>query len=532
MKTKDLKNSILQLAVKGKLVAQDPADEDASILVERIRKEKHRLISEGKTKFPKGGESIIYTGSDGLPYEKRVDKKGKVISETCIQDEVPFEIPNTWTWLRLPEITAVRIGKTPSRHNDRYWQQGTIPWFSISDMRDGCLVDRTKEKVTQQALDDCFKTGTVPAGTLLMSFKLTIGKTTITAVDGVHNEAIVSLISFLDVSDAIRNYLLYVLPLVVQNGETKSAIKGKTLNSKSLAKLLIPLPPLGEQQRIVERVRDLLPLVEEYGDLEDEREALDQVLPDRLRKSILQQAVSGKLVAQDPADEDASILVERIRKEKHRLISEGKTKFPKDGESIIYIGSDGCHYEKHIDKKGKVISETCIQAEIPFEIPNTWTWARLGTLCNFGSCKSIEYKKVPPGSWVLNLEDIESGTGRFTIKRKMNSKGSAKHCFSAGMVLYSKLRPYLNKVVVAKENGVSTPEIIPLDFRGHIIPRFAQLMLMSPGFVDYAKKCSYGVKMPRLGTKDGANALMAIPPLTEQQRIVERVQELLNLCCE
>ena len=127
----------------------------------------------------------------------------------------------------------------------------------------------------------------------------------------------------------------------------------------------------------------MLPLVEEYGELEDEREALDQVLPDRLRKSILQQAVEGKLVAQDPGDEDASILVERIRKEKHRLISEGKAKFPRGGESIIYIGSDGCHYEKHIDKKGKVLSDICIQEEIPFEIPSTWTWARLDSVSTY-----------------------------------------------------------------------------------------------------------------------------------------------------
>ena len=264
-----------------------------------------------------------------------------------------------------------------------------------------------------------------------------------------------------------------------------------------------------------------MPLVEEYGELEDAREELDAALSGRLRKSVLQMAVQGKLVPQDPADEPASVLLERIRGQRRKLIAEKKMRAPKGGESVIYAGSDGRRYEKRIDSKGRESDPTCIEDEIPFEIPDSWEWARLGSLCNFGKCQNIEYGCVAVGTWNLDLEDIEKETG--TILRKKlkaaGENGSTKHIFDAGMVLYSKLRPYLNKVVVADEGGVCSSEILPLDF-GQLNAEYAQLALMEPGFVEYAKGCAYGVKMPRLGTEDGKQWLVAIPPLPEQHRIV------------
>ena len=255
-----LRKSVLQMAVQGKLVPQDPADEPASVLLERIREQRRKLIAEKKVRAPKGGESVIYTGSDGRRYEKRIDKKGCIVSDKCIENEIPFDIPDGWAWTRLPGIVNIGIGKTPSRHEPEYWLNGTVPWFSISDMNDGETVFKTKEKVSSLACENCFKSELVSAGTLLMSFKLTIGKTSIMGVDGVHNEAIVSIAPYIDKADALRDYLLWVLPLFAKGGNTKSAIKGATLNSKSLAALLIPLPPLAEQQRIVEQIQALVSL--------------------------------------------------------------------------------------------------------------------------------------------------------------------------------------------------------------------------------------------------------------------------------
>ena len=243
-----------------------------------------------------------------------------------------------------------------------------------------------------------------------------------------------------------------------------------------------------------------------------------------LKDSILQMAVQGKLVQQDPNDEPASVLLERIREERARLIKEKKIKAPKGGESVIYRGSDGGYYEKR--GSGDPV---CIDDEIPFEIPESWEWSRLGSLCNYGQCTNIEYGDIADGTWVLELEDIEKDAGGITVKRfKNGGSGSTKHVFHPGEILYSKLRPYLNKVVVADEDGAATSEILPLDFLGLIEPEYAQLALMSPHFLEYANACSYGVKMPRLGTEDGQKALIPVAPYAEQSRIVVAVERALQ----
>ena len=293
------------------------------------------------------------------------------------------------------------------------------------------------------------------------------------------------------------------------------------LSANNFQSFLYPIPPLAEQRRIVERIAELMPLVEEYGKLEDAREELDAALPDRLRKSVLQMAVQGKLAPQDPADEPASVLLKRIREQRRKMIAEKKMKSPKGGESVIYTGSDGRRYEKRVDAKGRESEPVCIEDEIPFEIPEGWEWARLGSLCDFGKCQNVEYEDVAEGAWNLDLEDIEKDSG-IILRKKRKTKGeggSTKHAFSSGAVLYSKLRPYLNKVVIADEDGVCSSEILPLNFLG-LNNEYAQLTLMEPGFVEYAKECSYGVKMPRLGTDDGKRWLVAVPPMGEQHRIV------------
>ena len=179
------------------------------------------------------------------------------------------------------------------------------------------------------------------------------------------------------------------------------------------------------------------------------------------------------------------------------------------------------------EKVGKEVR--CIADEIPFEIPDSWEWVRLGSICNFGECISAAPGVIPDEAWVLDLEDIEKDTGRLIqIKTKKETKcTSTKHAFEAGQILYSKLRPYLNKVVIAPNSGFCTSEILPLRFYGNLFIPYIQRFLMSPGFVEYTIQCSYGVKMPRLGTDDGKAAFVPIPPLSEQQRIVEKIEELL-----
>lgn len=243
-----LKKSILQEAIQGRLVAQNASDEPASVLLERIKEEKQRLVKEGKLKKKDVIDSTIFRGDDNKYWEKRGNEN------LCIDDEIPFDLPSSWQWVRFGSIVKMRIGKTPPRGDVNYWSNGTTPWISISDMSDYGFIDKTKEQVSDFAIESAFGNNIVPAGTLIMSFKLTVGRTSILNIDAVHNEAIISIIPYIDNDHSLRDYLFYILPLIANLGDSKDAIKGKTLNSNSLYNLLIPLPPLTEQKRIINAI--------------------------------------------------------------------------------------------------------------------------------------------------------------------------------------------------------------------------------------------------------------------------------------
>ena len=242
-----LKKSVLQYAIEGKLVPQCEEDGTAEDLLQEIRAEKQHLYTEGKLKKKDLAHSTIFRGEDNKYFEK----KGEEI--ICIDEEIPFDIPDSWEWVRLGCISKFSIGKTPERGNSRYWENGVYPWVSISDMKPNEYIHSTREKVSQDAVDKCF--GDIsPKGSLLMSFKLTIGRTSILQMESYHNEAIVTLTPFIDLNYTLRNYLFYILPVTSNMGESNDAIKGKTLNSKSLFNILIPLPPMIEQQKIIHKI--------------------------------------------------------------------------------------------------------------------------------------------------------------------------------------------------------------------------------------------------------------------------------------
>ena len=243
-----LKKSILQEAIKGKLVYQDSQDGTASELISRIHEEKLKLLKEGKLKKKDILNSVIYKGEDNKYYEKI---GGKTLD---ITEDIPFDLPESWSWCRLSSIVHYRIGKTPARGETAYWEPGTIPWVSISDMKEYGVVVHTKESVSPKA---AALLGPIsPRGTLLMSFKLTVGRTAILDINAYHNEAIISIWPFLD-STSLRSYLFHTLPILANLGDSKDAIKGKTLNTSSINNLLIPLPPSEEQIRIVNRITEL-----------------------------------------------------------------------------------------------------------------------------------------------------------------------------------------------------------------------------------------------------------------------------------
>jgi len=245
------KKSILQEAIQGKLVPQLTEEGTAQDLLEQIKIEKLNLVKVGKLKKSALATSVIFRGDDNKYYEQ--------IGENCndITDEIPFDLPYNWCWCRFSNIVSMTIGKTPARGEQTYWINGKYNWVSISDMVDGGSISTTKEKVSDLAVKEVFSAPISEKGSLLMSFKLSIGKTSILDIDAYHNEAIITISPIIDKEYAMRNYLFKVLPLIANLGESKDAIKGKTLNSKSLSNLLIPLPPLQEQQRIIEQMNRL-----------------------------------------------------------------------------------------------------------------------------------------------------------------------------------------------------------------------------------------------------------------------------------
>ena len=239
----------------------------------------------------------------------------------------------------------------------------------------------------------------------------------------------------------------------------------------------------------------------------------------KAKSKILDLAIRGQLVPQDPADEPASVLLERIRAEKEELIKQGKIKRDKK-ESFIFRGEDNSYYLR----TGELVESL---EDWDFEeLPDGWSVCCLGELCDYGNCTNIDTADIADSAWILDLEDIEKDSGIVLQKVRQGERnaGSTKHRFHKGQVLYSKLRPYLNKVVLADEDGYCTSEILPLEFDRNILPQYARYFLMSPTFLRYANKCSYGVKMPRLGTTDGKKAIIPVPPVKEQKRIVMAIE--------
>ena len=290
-----------------------------------------------------------------------------------------------------------------------------------------------------------------------------------------------------------------------------------SLSMKDIAKVEIPLPLIEKQHELSEL---FVETQKKYKELLEESEKQKSYVK-QLRQNILQEAIEGKLteewrkenpVVKGNPDFDAEALFEKIQEEKCHTDSELPL------ETSLRIRNSK-----------KKVFEPIAENEQPFEIPEGWKWVRLGELCNFGNCQSIEPNSLKPNDWILDLEDIEKDTGRIISIRSFfeNKSQSTKHIFHKGFVLYSKLRPYLNKVVIAPKNGYCTSEILPLDFGINNNSRYMQIVLMSPYFVSYTTRLSYGMKMPRLGTNDGKNACIPLPPLKEQKEIVSCVEKLL-----
>ena len=372
MNGKQLKNSILQWAIQGKLVPQDPNDEPASVLLERIREEKARLVKEKKIKKDKN-ESIIFRGDDNSHYEKFANGTVK-----CIDDEISFEIPQSWCWVRLGNIGDWGSGSTPAKGRSDYYG-GNVLWLRTGELNNGIVYD-TEIKITDKALQECsFRLNKV-GDVMIAMYGATIGKVAIAGKEMTTNQACCGCTPI-----CILNKFLFYFLMGSQDDFIKKGEGGAqpNISREKIVAHLMPLPPMEEQNRIVEKIESILPLIELYGKSQDKLNGLNKSIFPLLKKSVLQEAIQGKLVPQNPNDEPASVLLERIKVEKAKLFKEDKLKKKDLVDSVIFKGEDNKYYEKI----GSQVA--CIDEEIPFEIPDSWVWIRLGNIFQHNTGKAL-----------------------------------------------------------------------------------------------------------------------------------------------
>ena len=511
MTGQQLKNSILQMAVQGKLVPQDPNDEPASVLLERIRAEKEQLIKEGKIKKEKN-PSVIFRGADNLPYEK-VDKNEPV----CIADEVPFDIPESWEWVRLEAICTKLVDGDHNPPKGCSYETAYV-MVSSTNINDDCIVELEKVRYLEKNIFDKENERTNAAtGDIFFTSVGSLGRSCV--YEGGLNICFQRSVSV--IHTLIFNYYLkycldsaYIQQKIVREA-TGTAQKGFYLNQ--LALLLIPIPPIKEQHRIVSKYLETVQMQKEYYKTNETLDVLNSRFPATLKKSILQYAVQGKLVPQNPADEPASVLLERIRTEKEQLVKEGKIKRDKH-ESVIFR-RDNSYYEK-VDG-----IERCIDDELPFEIPESWEWV------HFFSVVEIATNLVSPERYFdymhIAPDNIEKLTGTLLDCRTVaqDKVSSPNHLFFKGQILYSKIRPLLRKAVIAPFDGLCSADMYPL--KTPINKEYLLRYILSDSFnAQVATAMSSRVKMPKINQAELSKVLIPVPPIQEQNRIANKIKEL------
>ena len=484
MNAQQLRNSILQEAIEGRLVPQDPNDEPASILLDRIRKEKEKLVKEGKL------------------------KKKDLIETPITEEEIPFEIPESWEWVRLGDVSEIARGGSP-RPIKEYLTDAPngLNWIKIGDTdKGGKYINSCKEKIKPEGLK---KTRMVHPGDFLLTNSMSFGRPYITNIEGCIHDGWLMISPYAGIFD--QSLLFYVLSSAFAHKQFSDKVAGavvQNLNSDKVADSFVPLPPLAEQHRIVAKIEELLPKVEEYGKAQDELNRLNEELPERLKKSILQEAIEGRLVPQDPNDEPASVLLDKIRKEKEQLVKEGKL------------------------KKKDLIETPVTEEEIPFEIPESWEWVRLGDLVTTSTGKTpargdIRYWGSNDYPWV-SISDMKQGELVKHTKEYVSCY-AAKECFNeiskigtlimsfkltVGRTSILGLDAYHNEAIISIKTYADKNNYTR-DYLSYILP-----------IVTTWGDSKDAIKGKTLNAKSIYNLYIPLPPLAEQHRIVAKIEEL------
>ena len=525
MNGKQLKNSILQWAIQGKLVPQDPNDEPASVLLEKIRAEKARLIKEGKIKKDKK-ESIIYRGEDNSYYEKFAD--GKVV---CIDDEIPYKLPFGWTWCRLNELGIYRKGPFGSSLTKSMFVPKSKHSIKVYEQKNAIQKDyRLGEYyISKDKFSEMQSFVTHPSD-IIVSCAGTIGETYFLPQDapiGIINQALMRVRLYnLDIVDYWQLFFAYILLIEKDMKGAGSAIKNIP-SFEYLKGILVPLPPLQEQKRIIEKYNEVAKFICYYTQQKEKLDLLNDRLYSNIQKSILQEAIKGKLMPQDPNDEPASVLLQRIKEEKQKLVKEGKLKKKDIVDSIIYKGEDNKYYEQ----VGKNLID--ITDEIPFEIPNNWAWTRLSYVANIYTGNSIsetekkaKYTNVV-GRYYIGTKDVGFDNNVFynngiAIPRKYEQdfriapKDSILMCIEGGSA--GRKIAMLNQDVCFGNKLCCFASFIEMG-------KYIYYYLQSPSFTDMFNQNKAGI-IGGVSLAKVKGILIPLPPLKEQLHIINRLDEL------
>ena len=467
MTPQELKNSILQLAIQGKLVEQRPEEGTAEELFSRIQEEKQRLIAEKKI------------------------KKEKPLPEIT-EEEKPFEIPESWKWVRLGTLCNITNGFTPSRSNPDFWN-GDIPWFTIDDVREqGRFISHTNQHITDKAISKNTQR-IIPPDTVLLCCTASVGEYAYTKIALTTNQQFNALVVRNENISLVWSMYLYMFAQTLKSKIIAGAGK-TTFNFLSVGKLqqfLVPLPPLAEQKRIVAKIEELLPYIDRYEQAWSKLEQFNSRFPEDMKKSLLQYAIQGKLVEQRPEEGTAEELFVQIQEEKQRLIAEKKI------------------------KKEKPLPEIT-EDEKPFDIPESWKWVRLGELCSIVTGRLDANAQNPMGMYAFftcGVEVYKTDTYAFDCDAILlggnNASGDYKmHRFCGKFNAYQRVY-----VISGQEKEI-------LDYLYTVIKYWLPAL----------KRGSQGTatRFIKLGQVKGM--LIPLPPLAEQKRIVEKLEQLLPLC--
>ena len=496
MNGKQLKNSILQWAIQGKLVPQDPNDEPASVLLDKIRQEKERLIKEKKIKRDKNA-SIIYRGEDNSYYEK-ILATGEV---KCIDEEVPFEIPQGWEWERIGNLFETTSGSTPLSRNPDYYQNGSINWVRTTDLNNGVLC-KTEIQITEKACSD-YNLTILPQNSVCIAMyggAGTIGKHSILQFDTTINQSVCAIKpnGYCNM-DYLHTFIEYQRPYWMDFAA--GSRKDPNINQLIIKHCLLPIPPQKEQTRIVEKLSLLHPYITQYGECQIKLDYINKEILDKFKKSILQEAIQGKLVPQLTEEGTAQDLLEQIKIEKLNLVKGGKLKKSALATSVIFRGDDNKYYEQI----GSEVSEI----ELPFEIPSSWSLARLNAVCQL-----TDGLKTIGKQCLLDAKYLRGKSSETIVEQgKLVYKGD-------------------NIMLVDGENSGEV-FIVPQD--GYMGSTFKQLWISSSmyepyilAFIQFYKETlrnsKKGAAIPHLNKELFYGLIIGIPPFQEQKRIVQKIE--------